>query len=214
MVIEEGKKRTSGRKKKVLTVLGIVFGTVLIFAASFILSFNFIINPIVTPIGDAELEKENDKLKSEVQSLKDENELLNTTVEKYRNSSSGSSAGGASSGSGYSSGSNAQSSSNSGSSSKTSGSKKEQSSSGSSSQTSGSKHSESTNGSSGEQAGSKNDSKNTQGSQSGEQPAKTEGEGKTQTENTPTFSPETTTTPEGGAAEEVEPDITVIDVSE
>lgn len=80
------KKNLSPQTKRTLTGIGIAFGTVMIFFVSFFLSFNFIVNPITfTNIGDSDTEKENKELKEEVQSLQDEIDVLNTTVEKYRN---------------------------------------------------------------------------------------------------------------------------------
>lgn len=83
------KKNLSPQTKRTLTGIGIAFGTVIIFFVSFFLSFNFIVNPITfTNIGDSDTEKENKELKEEVQSLQDEIDVLNTTVEKYRNNKS------------------------------------------------------------------------------------------------------------------------------
>ncbi len=83
------KKNLSPQTKRILTGIGIAFGTVMIFFVSFFLSFNFIVNPITfTNIGDSDTEKENKELKEEVQSLQDEIDVLNTTVEKYRNNKS------------------------------------------------------------------------------------------------------------------------------
>ena len=79
------KTEMSSKTKKILTGLGISFGTVMVFIVSFILAFSLIVNPInfftVTDAGTAE---ENQKLKEEVQILNDRIEHLNTTVDKYK----------------------------------------------------------------------------------------------------------------------------------
>lgn len=83
------KKRMSAGAVKTLTGIGIAFGTVIVFFISFFLAFNFIINPI-TPIsvGAADAEAENEELRTQVKTLEDEVELLNTTIEKYRTAAS------------------------------------------------------------------------------------------------------------------------------
>lgn len=85
----EGKSHISGRTKKILLGTGIVFGTVLVFIVSFFLSFSLIINPIsFVPVGNGELAEENQELKEKVQTLEDAVDVLNTTVERYKNSAS------------------------------------------------------------------------------------------------------------------------------
>jgi len=76
-------KHLSPKTKKILTGIGIGFGTVIIFFTSFLLSFNFIVNPITfTSLSDPETEKENKALKEEVQSLQDEIDELKTKAAK------------------------------------------------------------------------------------------------------------------------------------
>ena len=83
------KYHLSLKTKKILLGIGIGFGTVVVFFVSFFLAFSFIVNPItVMPVSDADTEKENKELKTQVQTLEDEVELLNTTLEKYRSSAS------------------------------------------------------------------------------------------------------------------------------
>lgn len=85
----KSKSHITGRTKKILLGTGIVFGTVLVFIISFFLSFSLIVNPIsFVPVGNGEMAEENEELKKQVQTLEDEVELLNTTVEKYKNSAS------------------------------------------------------------------------------------------------------------------------------
>ncbi len=197
----QNKKGLSPQTKRILTGIGVAFGTVIIFFVSFFLSFNFIVNPITfTNIGDSDTEKENKELKAEVQSLQDEIEVLNTTVEKYRKSkpsapvqstvtsSSGSSSSNGSGQKNTTASSSAQSQSN--------------STSGSSSASSGTSSSGSTS------AGNKSDSTSAKpGTTSGETASSGTGESSK-------FTPETTVTPETGIVPEVEEPITVIDISE
>ncbi|MDO4743855.1 MAG: hypothetical protein Q4A86_00545 [Clostridia bacterium] len=83
------KTHMSLKTKKILAGVGIVFGTLLVFLISFILSFSLIVNPIsFIPASDADAAKENAELKEQVQTLTDEIEMLNTTVDKYKASSS------------------------------------------------------------------------------------------------------------------------------
>ena len=83
------KTHISPAAKKTLTGVGIVFGTVMIFLISFILTFSLIVNPInFMSVSDSDTIKENKELKEKVQTLTDEVELLNTTVEKYKASAS------------------------------------------------------------------------------------------------------------------------------
>ena len=82
------KSHMSLRTKKILAGIGIGFGTIFTFLVSFILAFSLIINPInFMTVSDADTVKENEELKETVQNLKDENELLNATVDKYKASS-------------------------------------------------------------------------------------------------------------------------------
>lgn len=75
----------SPKAKKILVSIGVIFGTVMVFLISFILTFSLIVNPIeFRPFSNSETIKENEELKEKVQTLNDEVELLNTTVEKYR----------------------------------------------------------------------------------------------------------------------------------
>ena len=86
--IMKEKSHMSLRTKKILAGIGIGFGTVFAFLVSFILAFSLIINPInFMTVSDADTVKENEELKETVQNLKDENELLNATVDKYKASS-------------------------------------------------------------------------------------------------------------------------------
>lgn len=83
------KTHISPAAKKTLTGVGVVFGTVMIFLISFILTFSLIVNPInFMSFSDSDTIKENKELKEKVQTLTDEVELLNTTVEKYKASAS------------------------------------------------------------------------------------------------------------------------------
>ena len=83
------KTHISPAAKKTLTGVGIVFGTVMIFLISFILTFSLIVNPInFMSVSDSDTIKENKELKEKVQTLTDEVEILNTTVEKYKASAS------------------------------------------------------------------------------------------------------------------------------
>ncbi len=85
----ESKSHISLKTKKILLGTGIVFGTVLAFVVSFFLAFSLIINPInFVTIGGEETAAENEELKTQVQSLEDEIEMLNATVEKYKSSAS------------------------------------------------------------------------------------------------------------------------------
>ena len=80
-----GKTQMSDKTKKILTGVGIGFGTLVVFLASFILAFSLIVNPInFFTVSDAGTVEENEKLKEEVQTLTDEIEHLNTTVDKYK----------------------------------------------------------------------------------------------------------------------------------
>ncbi|MBQ9737061.1 MAG: hypothetical protein IJV86_01495 [Clostridia bacterium] len=83
------KTHISPAAKKTLTGVGIAFGTVMIFLISFILTFSLIVNPInFMSVSDSDTIKENKELKEKVQTLTDEVEILNTTVEKYKASAS------------------------------------------------------------------------------------------------------------------------------
>ncbi len=78
----------SVKTKKILTGIGIAFGTVMVFLVSFILAFSLIVNPInFFTVSDASTVEENEQLKEKVQTLTDEVEHLNTTVDKYKASS-------------------------------------------------------------------------------------------------------------------------------
>ncbi len=80
-----GKSYMSLKTKKILTGVGIAFGTVMVFLVSFILAFSLIVNPInFFTVSDADTVEENEQLKEKVQSLTDEVEQLNTTVDKYK----------------------------------------------------------------------------------------------------------------------------------
>ncbi len=82
------KTQMSAKTKKILTGVGIGFGTVMVFLVSFILAFSLIVNPInFFTVSDASTVEENEKLKEEVQTLNDKIEHLNTTVDKYKASS-------------------------------------------------------------------------------------------------------------------------------
>ncbi len=81
-----GKSHISVKTKKILLGTGIVFGTVLVFVVSFFLSFSLIINPIsFSAFESDDVASENEELKTQVQTLEDEVEYLNATVEKYKN---------------------------------------------------------------------------------------------------------------------------------
>lgn len=83
----EKNSHISPKTKKILVGIGIGFGTVMTFLISFILAFVLIVNPInFMTVSDDDTLKENEELKSQVQTLEDEVEMLNTTVEKYKNS--------------------------------------------------------------------------------------------------------------------------------
>lgn len=70
-------KSLSPKTKKILTGVGIGFGTVIIFFVSFFISFYFIINPITfTSTGNSSVADENRALKEQVQSLQDEIDYL------------------------------------------------------------------------------------------------------------------------------------------
>lgn len=85
------KTHLSPKNKKILVGIGIGFGTIMVFLISFILSFSLIVNPInFMTISDDDTVEENKKLKEQVQTLEDEVDVLNTTVEKYKNSASAS----------------------------------------------------------------------------------------------------------------------------
>ncbi len=80
------KSQMSVKTKKILLGTGIVFGTLLVFVVSFFLSFSLIINPISFSAFDSnDVATENEELKTQVQTLEDEVEYLNATVEKYKN---------------------------------------------------------------------------------------------------------------------------------
>ncbi len=84
-----GKTYISVKTKKILVGTGITFGTILVFLVSFFLAFTLIVNPIAfTSIGNSDVETENEELKQQVKALEDEVEILNTTVDKYKNYSS------------------------------------------------------------------------------------------------------------------------------
>lgn len=80
------KTHMSPKAKKILVGVGITFGTALVFLISFILSFSLIVNPISFANGadDGEIAKENEELREKVQTLTDEVEMLNVTVDKYK----------------------------------------------------------------------------------------------------------------------------------
>ena len=92
--------KKSSKKKVVFAVCGIVVASAAIFAASFSLSFHYIVSPEASISGlksDSKLEEENKELKDEVKSLESEIERLKTKMEtggsksSYSSSSSGSS---------------------------------------------------------------------------------------------------------------------------
>ncbi len=73
------------KTKKILLGVGMVFGTIVVFLISFALSFSLIVSPIsLFSFGDADTIKENKELKEQVQTLTDEVEMLNVTVDKYK----------------------------------------------------------------------------------------------------------------------------------
>ncbi len=79
------KTQMSVKTKKILTGVGVVFGTVMVFLVSFIMAFSLIVNPIsIFSADDSETAKENEKLKAEMQTMNDTIERLNTTVDKYK----------------------------------------------------------------------------------------------------------------------------------
>ncbi len=83
------KTEMSLKTKKILAGVGIAFGTVLVFLVSFTLSFSLIVNPInLFTFKDGDTIKENAELKEKVQTLSDEIDVLNTTVEKYKSNQS------------------------------------------------------------------------------------------------------------------------------
>lgn len=83
------KTEMSLKTKKILAGVGIAFGTVLVFLVSFTLSFSLIVNPInLFTFKDGDTIKENSELKEKVQTLSDEIDVLNTTVEKYKSNQS------------------------------------------------------------------------------------------------------------------------------
>ncbi len=81
-------EKLSSKTVKILTGIGVAFGAVMVFFISFFLSFNFMVNPISISVADDDIKQENMELKSQVKALEDEVELLNTTIEKYRNKAS------------------------------------------------------------------------------------------------------------------------------
>lgn len=81
------KSQMSPKTKKILVGVGIAFGTVVAFLVSFILAFTLIVNPInFMTVSDADTVEENEKLKEQVQTLEDEKDVLQATVDKYKNS--------------------------------------------------------------------------------------------------------------------------------
>ncbi len=81
------KSQMSPKTKKILVGIGIGFGTVMAFLISFILAFTLIVNPInFMTVSDADTVEENEKLKEQVQTLEDENDVLQAKVDKYKNS--------------------------------------------------------------------------------------------------------------------------------
>lgn len=165
-----GKSHISVRTKKILLGTGIVFGTVLVFVVSFFISFSLIVNPIsFNAFGGDEVTAENEELKGQVQTLEDEVEYLNATIEKYKANASAPVV----------------------------------------------EMEETTvvTSASNEGSGSLGTSENsTSVSQTDTSPQTQPGvDDETMEED---FAPETVTTPEGGFEPEVEPDITIIDISE
>lgn len=80
--------KLSLKTKKILAGIGIAFGTVLVFLISFTISFSLIINPIsLFTFNSGDAAKENKELKETVETLNDEIEHLNATVDKYKASS-------------------------------------------------------------------------------------------------------------------------------
>ena len=199
------KKRSSDRKKKAGVVIGIIFGTVVIFVASFLLSFNFIINPVtVTPIGDAKLEKENSDLKDQVDSL-------NSKLDKYKTSGASSTV----TEKGSSSKSNTSTSSSQ--SKTTNDSTTKKSSSSDKTTTSDSSGTHNTAGSGSGSTGKTDSSevkKPSSGTPSASQPQTGTGSASQTDASGSGFSPETTVTPEGGTPEGKDDSIPVIDIGE
>lgn len=79
------KSEISLKTKKILAGIGIVFGTIAVFLVSFALSFSLIVNPInLFSFDDTDAIKENEELKEKVQTLTDEVELLNVSIDKYK----------------------------------------------------------------------------------------------------------------------------------
>ncbi len=79
------KTQMSSKTKKILTGVGICFGTVMVFIVSFILAFSLIISPpSIFSANESDVTKENEKLKAEIQTMNDTIEHLNTTVDKYK----------------------------------------------------------------------------------------------------------------------------------
>lgn len=206
------KKRSSNRKKKAGVVIGIIFGTVVIFVASFLLSFNFIINPVtVTPIGDAKLEKENSDLKDKVQLLEDQVDSLNSKLDKYKTS------GALSNVKENDSSSKSNTSTSSSQSKTTNDSTTKKSSSSDKTTTSDSSGTHNTAGSGSDSTG-KTDSSEVKKPSSGTPSAsqqQTDTGSASQTDASGSgFSPETTVTPEGGTPEDKDDSIPVIDIGE
>lgn len=83
----EVKKTTAGRK--VLMIFGIFFLSVAVFLASFVFSFNFIINASnQEQMDDGSIEAENAKLKEDIQILEDQNKILQAEIDRYTGNSS------------------------------------------------------------------------------------------------------------------------------
>lgn len=180
-------KPMSPKTKKALLGVGITFGTIAVFFVSFFLAFSLIINPItIMPVSNGDAEKENKELKAQITKLEDENEHLETTVEKYRASSS----------SPKQSDVTSSSKSETKSETKTETKVPSQSSSGTSASN-----------------GTKSETKPEQ-KHEGEASASQTTQEAPDSQSGSGFSPETVTTPEGGGAEEPDESITVIDISE
>lgn len=182
------KKPMSPKTKKTLLGIGITFGTIAVFFVSFFLAFSLIINPItIMPVSNGDAEKENKELKAQITKLEDENEHLETTVEKYRASSSAPK----------------QTDTT------TSSSKSETKSETKTETKTPSQSSSNTSASNSTKSETKTEPKH-ENEASASQTAPSTGN----TQSGTGFSPETVTTPEGGASEEPEESITVIDISE
>ena len=81
----EKSSNLSLKTKKILTGIAIAFGTIVVFLVSFTLSFCLIINPIsLFSFNSSDAAKENAELKEKVQSLNDEIDHLNASVDRYR----------------------------------------------------------------------------------------------------------------------------------